>query len=352
MKTLAGVAHGLSRNLIERAADVMLKERRPLVIVPRETPMSLPQLKNMVLCAEAGAMILPAMPAFYQLPKTLDDLADFMAGKILRRSASSTSSIRHGPVTLVQSARDLSARRARVCCSQRRPDVRSRDRSLEVARPHRRHVRCDRRRGTISSIICSAPASIAGGGERAIRSLALTGRERVLDLCTGTADLAIAAIDARPPAPRASSASTSPPRCCGVGRDKLRERRLDRAVTLVRGDATRDSGRDRLRRCGDRRLWHSQCRGHRRWRATRFVACSRQAAVLPFSNSRCRRRRGVAARILVLQITSCRAIGRVVSRHDAAYGYLPGVGRRVRVARRVRENSATERICDVSLPAR
>jgi len=83
MKTLAGVAHGLSRNLVERAADVMLKERRRLVIVPRETPMSLPQLRNMVLCAEAGATILPAMPAFYQLPKTLDDLADFMAGKIL-----------------------------------------------------------------------------------------------------------------------------------------------------------------------------------------------------------------------------------------------------------------------------
>ena len=83
MKTLAGVAHGLSRNLIERAADVMLKEQRRLVIVPREAPMSLPQLKNMVLCAEAGAMILPAMPAFYQMPKTLDDLADFMAGKIL-----------------------------------------------------------------------------------------------------------------------------------------------------------------------------------------------------------------------------------------------------------------------------
>ena len=83
MKTLAAVAHGLSRNLIERAADVMLKERRRLVIVPRETPMSLPQLRNMVLCAEAGAMLLPAMPAFYQQPKTLDDLADFMAGKIL-----------------------------------------------------------------------------------------------------------------------------------------------------------------------------------------------------------------------------------------------------------------------------
>jgi 4-hydroxy-3-polyprenylbenzoate decarboxylase len=83
MKTLAGVAHGLSRNLVERAADVMLKERRRLVIVARETPMSLPQLRNMVLCAEAGAMIMPAMPAFYQMPRTLDDLADFMAGKIL-----------------------------------------------------------------------------------------------------------------------------------------------------------------------------------------------------------------------------------------------------------------------------
>jgi 4-hydroxy-3-polyprenylbenzoate decarboxylase len=83
MKTLAGIAHGLSRNLIERAADVMLKEKRPLVIVPRETPLSLPQLRNLVLCAEAGAAILPAMPAFYQKPQTLDDLGDFMAGKIL-----------------------------------------------------------------------------------------------------------------------------------------------------------------------------------------------------------------------------------------------------------------------------
>ncbi len=83
MKTLAGIAHGLSRSLIERAADVMLKERRPLVIVPRETPLSLPQLKNLVLCAEAGAIVVPAMPAFYQQPRTLDDLADFMAGKVL-----------------------------------------------------------------------------------------------------------------------------------------------------------------------------------------------------------------------------------------------------------------------------
>jgi 4-hydroxy-3-polyprenylbenzoate decarboxylase len=83
MKTLAGIANGLSRSLVERAADVMLKERRTLIIVPRETPMSLPQLRNMVLCAEAGAIIMPAMPAFYQMPQTLDDLADFMTGKVL-----------------------------------------------------------------------------------------------------------------------------------------------------------------------------------------------------------------------------------------------------------------------------
>ena len=83
MKTLAGVAQGLSGSLIERAADVMLKEKRRLVLVPRETPMSLPALKNMVSAAEAGAMILPAMPAFYQKPQTIDDLAAFVAGKIL-----------------------------------------------------------------------------------------------------------------------------------------------------------------------------------------------------------------------------------------------------------------------------
>ena len=83
MKTMAGVAHALSRSLIERAADVMLKEKRRLVLVPRETPMSLPELRNMVLCAEAGAMVLPAMPAFYQQPQTIDDLAAFIAGKIL-----------------------------------------------------------------------------------------------------------------------------------------------------------------------------------------------------------------------------------------------------------------------------
>ena len=83
MKTLAAIAHGLSRSLVERAADVILKERRPLILMPRETPMSLPQLRNMVACAEAGATILPAMPGFYQRPQTIGDLGDFMAGRVL-----------------------------------------------------------------------------------------------------------------------------------------------------------------------------------------------------------------------------------------------------------------------------
>lgn len=83
MKTLASIAHGLSRNLIERAADVTLKEHRKLIIVPRETPMNLIQLRNMVAVAEAGAVVVPAMPAFYQKPETFDDLADFVVGRIL-----------------------------------------------------------------------------------------------------------------------------------------------------------------------------------------------------------------------------------------------------------------------------
>lgn len=83
MKTLAGIAHGLSRNLIERSADVTLKERRPLVVVPRETPMSLIHLRNMVTATEAGAIMVPAMPAFYQMPESFDDLADFIVGRIL-----------------------------------------------------------------------------------------------------------------------------------------------------------------------------------------------------------------------------------------------------------------------------
>jgi 4-hydroxy-3-polyprenylbenzoate decarboxylase len=82
MGTLAGIAHGLSQNLIHRAADVHLKEKRRLVLVPRETPLSLVQLKNMTACVEAGAMVLPAMPAFYSRPRSLMDAVDFVVGRI------------------------------------------------------------------------------------------------------------------------------------------------------------------------------------------------------------------------------------------------------------------------------
>lgn len=83
MKTLAGVANGAAGKLIERAADVTLKEGRRLVLVPRETPLSKIHLKNMLAASDAGAHILPAMPAFYQKPTTIKELADFVAGRIL-----------------------------------------------------------------------------------------------------------------------------------------------------------------------------------------------------------------------------------------------------------------------------
>src|SRR5436305_1425228 len=82
MGTAAAVAHGLGQNLIHRAADVHLKERRPLILVPRETPLHLVQLRNLVACAEAGAVVLPAMPAFYTRPRTLQDVIDFVVGRV------------------------------------------------------------------------------------------------------------------------------------------------------------------------------------------------------------------------------------------------------------------------------
>ncbi|MFD1989776.1 UbiX family flavin prenyltransferase [Paenibacillus nicotianae] len=83
MGTLANIAGGMSANLMTRAADVVLKEERKLVIVPRETPLQAIHLENMLKLARMGVSIVPAMPAFYYRPKTLDDTVDFMVGKVL-----------------------------------------------------------------------------------------------------------------------------------------------------------------------------------------------------------------------------------------------------------------------------
>jgi 4-hydroxy-3-polyprenylbenzoate decarboxylase len=83
--SLGRIAAGISSNLIERGADVMLKERRSLIVVPRETPLSEIHLRNMLTLRQAGADILPAMPAFYHKPKTISDLIDMVVGRILDR---------------------------------------------------------------------------------------------------------------------------------------------------------------------------------------------------------------------------------------------------------------------------
>ncbi len=82
MATLAGIAQGNSRSLIERSADVALKERRPLILVPRETPLSLVHLKNMAAVTEAGATVLPAAPGFYHRPRAVADLVDFVVQRV------------------------------------------------------------------------------------------------------------------------------------------------------------------------------------------------------------------------------------------------------------------------------
>lgn len=83
MGTLSRVAAGNSGNLLERCADVMLKERRPLVMVPRETPLSEIHLENMLKLARIGVRMIPAMPAFYSQPRSIDDLVNFVVGKVL-----------------------------------------------------------------------------------------------------------------------------------------------------------------------------------------------------------------------------------------------------------------------------
>ncbi|MCC6442902.1 MAG: UbiX family flavin prenyltransferase [Armatimonadetes bacterium] len=83
MGTLARITHGISDSLITRAADVALKERRKLIVVPRDTPLSTIHLQNMLALAQAGAVVMPAAPGFYRRPQTIDDLVDFMVSRIM-----------------------------------------------------------------------------------------------------------------------------------------------------------------------------------------------------------------------------------------------------------------------------
>lgn len=83
MGTVAKIANGLSSDLLERAADVQIKEGKPLVVVPRETPFSLIHLRNLTALAEAGVKIVPAIPAWYHHPKTIEDLVDFVVARTL-----------------------------------------------------------------------------------------------------------------------------------------------------------------------------------------------------------------------------------------------------------------------------
>lgn len=83
MGSMARIAHGMSSNLLERSADVVLKQRRQLIVCPRETPLNLIHLRNMTVLAESGAEILPLMPGFYHKPSTLDDIVNFCVGRIL-----------------------------------------------------------------------------------------------------------------------------------------------------------------------------------------------------------------------------------------------------------------------------
>jgi len=85
MKTIAAIASGYCENLIARAADVQIKEGRPLIIVPRETPLNAIHLENMAKLSRLGVVILPAMPGFYHRPETIGDLVDFVVGKILEQ---------------------------------------------------------------------------------------------------------------------------------------------------------------------------------------------------------------------------------------------------------------------------
>ena len=156
---------------------------------------------------------------------------------------------------------------------------------------------------------------------RAIRERSCAPNARVLDLCTGTADFAIAALHAAPGA-RVVGVDFAGA-MLRVGLDKLRGRALDRQITLVRGDATRDPGARRLGRRGHHRVRHPQRRASRTRRSRSWRASSSRAAASSSSSSASRSFRGSAAlynwyfRVVLPQL------GRLVSKHQSAYSYLP-----------------------------
>ena len=97
MKTLAAVAHAHADDLVSRAADVVLKERRRLVLLPRETPLNLAHLRNMVAVTEMGGIVMPPVPAFYALPKTIDDLVAHTVGRVMDLFGVSTKNVKRWP---------------------------------------------------------------------------------------------------------------------------------------------------------------------------------------------------------------------------------------------------------------
>ena len=306
MKTLAGIANGLSRNLVERAADVMLKERRRLIIVPRETPMSLPQLRNMTLCAEAGAMILPAMPAFYQMPKTLDDLADFMAGKILAAlgfrhdlypawKAEASGASEAFPPTPTMTPLDKTPSRISGMFDAIAPryDLLNRVLSAGLDQRWRR---------------------------RAVEALALPAGAAVLDLCTGTADLAIAIATRHRDASVAGVDFSGA--MLGFGQKKIHGAELAGRIRLVRGDAARiplmDASCDAATIAfGIRNVAEPE---RALAELARVLRPGARLAILEFGQPRIPGIRTLYSWYFRYLLP---AVGRLVSHHQSAYSYLP-----------------------------
>ena len=265
-----------------------------MILLPRETPMSLPQLRNMVLCAEAGAMLMPAMPAFYQMPKTLDDLADFMAGqdprraRLRARALSGVEGMTSVPKDTVPHRRDVRRDRAALRPAQSRAQCRARS---PMARSCRRR------------------AGLAPGRARA-RSLHRDGRSRDRD---------------RPARARVvgASASISPARCSRLGLAKV----------VVTWSATARFGSSAATRPAF--LWRARPAMRPRSRSASGTSRSPSARWLKLPAS-CGRTAGspssssVSPRIPGLRSLYSwyfryvlPAIGRLVSKHTSAYSYLP-----------------------------